>query len=258
MTEHAHGGVPIDAVLVLVAVVAVAGYLGGVRSSRARGRPWPRHRAVLWVVGIAAACASVAGPLAHAAHDDFVAHMATHLLAGMLAPLLLVLAAPVTLALRTLDVVPARRLSRLLGSFPARLVAHPVTAAVLSAGGLWVIYSTPLFSWMQASPLVHLTVHAHLLAAGFLFTAAFVGVDPRPHRMPRAWLAAILVLSTASHSILAKHLYGHPPTGVPDAAAQAGAEFMYYGGGAVEAAIMVLFCARWYRAAGRRMAAAPA
>jgi putative membrane protein len=251
---HAHGGgIPLDVILMVLPAIAMVGYLSGVVSSHSRGRPWPLFRLVLWTAGIALAAAAVVGPLADAAHDSFVAHMWAHLFSGMLAPLLLVLAAPATLALRTLDVTPARRLSRLLRSAPARLVAHPISAAVLSAGGLWLIYVTPVFESMQTHRFSHLLVHAHLLVAGYLFTAAVVGVDPRPHPPRRAISVIVLVLVMTSHGILAKHLYAHPPIGVPLADAQQGAQLMYYLGAWVEGAIIFIFCTQWYRAAGQRL-----
>jgi putative membrane protein len=251
---HAHGGgIPLDVILMVLPAIAMVGYLSGVVSSHSRGRPWPLFRLVLWTAGIALAAAAVVGPLADAAHDSFVAHMWAHLFSGMLAPLLLVLAAPATLALRTLDVTPARRLSRLLRSAPARLVAHPISAAVLSAGGLWLIYVTPVFESMQTNRVSHLLVHAHLLVAGYLFTAAVVGVDPRPHPPRRAISVIVLVLVMTSHGILAKYLYAHPPIGVPLADAQQGAQLMYYLGAWVEGAIIVIFCTQWYRAAGQRL-----
>ena len=74
---------------------------------------------MLWLLGHVAAPAAASGPLAEAADTGFVAHMVTHLLLGMLAPLLLVLAAPVTLLLRTLPLAAARRVSRVLTSRPA-------------------------------------------------------------------------------------------------------------------------------------------
>jgi putative membrane protein len=236
--------------LVGVAGLAIAVYAAGVLASRRRGRPWPLHRLGFWAAGVSLATASVVGPLATASHASFVAHMGGHLLAGMLAPLLLVLATPVTLALRTLDVVPARRLSRLLRSRPMRFAAHPLTALTLSAGGLWMLYLTPLFLWMQTDPLLHLAVHAHLLAAGYLVTAAVVGLDPRPHPPSRALVAVVLVLAMASHAVLAKYLYAHPPAVAPADACD-GAQLMYYAGAWIEAAVVVLFCAQWYRASGR-------
>lgn len=250
---HAHdaGAVGfLDGVVVALAALAILTYVVAAVLSHRRGREWPRVRVAAWIAGVVLAAAAVAGPLAAAAHGDFVAHMGTHLLAGMLAPVLLVLAAPVTLALRTLSVTPARRLSALLRSPVARVISHPVTAALLSAGGLWVIYLTPVFEAMS-DPLVHVLVHAHLLAAGYLFTSAVIGRDPAPHRPSRPVVAAVLVLAIASHAILAKYLYARPFGSVPLADAQAGAQFMYYAGAWVEAAIIIVFCADWYRTAGR-------
>lgn len=253
-TSHAHGGgTPLDVILMVLFAISWVVYLSGVVSSHSRGRPWPLFRLVFWTAGIALAAAAVVGPLADAAHESFVAHMWAHLFSGMLAPLLLVLAAPVTLALRTLDVTPARRLSRLLRSAPARLVAHPLSAAVLSAGGLWVIYVTPVFESMQTNRISHLFVHAHLLAAGYLFTAAVIGIDPRPHPPGRAVSVVALVSVMASHGILAKNLYAHPPMGVPVSDAREGAQLMHYLGAWAEGTIIVIFCTQWYRAAGQRL-----
>ncbi len=253
---HGHVGMPsIDVLPLSLAAIAIACYLGGVVASARRGRPWPWYRSALWCAGIVAGAASVAGPLAVAGRESFVAHTWAHLLVGMLAPLLLVLAAPVTLALRTLSVTPARRLSRLLNSAPARVLAHPVTAAVLSVGGLWVVYATPVFAAMRMNPLLHLLVPAHMLAAGYLLTAALIGPDPRPHARSRPLGAAVLVLTMAGHGILAKHLYAHPPAGVALAEAREGAQLMYYAGAWIEAAVIVVFCAQWYAAAGRASAA---
>ncbi|QEW02853.1 cytochrome c oxidase assembly protein [Microbacterium lushaniae] len=250
---HAHAGDAggfLDGLVLAVAALAIVMYVAAVVVSHRRGRGWPRARVVAWIAGVTLGAAAVTGPLAATAHDDYVAHMGTHLLAGMLAPVLLVLAAPVTLALRTLSVTPARRLSALLLSPAARVISHPVTAALLSAGGLWAIYLTPVFEAMS-DPLVHVLVHAHLLAAGFLFTSAVIGRDPAPHRPSRPVVAVVLVLAIASHAILAKYLYAQPPASVPLAEAEAGAQLMYYAGAWVEAALIVVFCADWYRAAGR-------
>jgi putative membrane protein len=247
---HAHGsGSSLDMILFVVAGIAIGGYVVGILGSRARGRPWPLHRAILWFGGVVLATATLVGPLARAAHGDFVAHTWAHLLGGMLAPVLLVLAAPGTLALRTLAVTPARRLSRLLRSGPVRFIAHPVTATIISAGGLWLLYLSPVYGWMQADPLLHLGVQVHLLLVGCLFTAAVIGIDPRPHPSPRALVAALLVAAVASHGILAKHLYAHPPSSVTASTAAEGAQVMYYAGAWIEAAIIVVFCAQWYRAA---------
>ncbi|MFE7629454.1 cytochrome c oxidase assembly protein [Kocuria sp. NPDC057446] len=242
------------AVLVLLALAAV-GWAAGLWAARHRG-PWPVHRTVLWFAGLLCAGTALVGPLAQAARTGFTAHMAGHLLLGMLAPLLLVLAAPVTLALRALPVARARAVSRALRRPPVRAVAHPVTAGALNAGGLWVLYGTGLYGQLHASVAVHAAVHLHVLLAGCVFTAAVAGVDPNPHRGSFRLRAAVLVGFVAAHSALAKHLYGHPPDGVEASDARAGAQLMYYGGDVVDVALIVVLFAQWYAARGPRERAA--
>ncbi|WP_314036430.1 cytochrome c oxidase assembly protein [Dietzia sp. CH92] len=228
-----------------VLAVALAAYLLGVRRHRVRG-PWARWRTAAWIAGLSCVGLAWAGPLAEAARHDFTAHMAGHLLLGMIGPLLVVLAAPVTLALRTLPAGGARTLSTVLRSPPARVVTHPVVAAVLNAGGLWLLYATDLFAHMHASPAVHAAVHAHVLLAGIAFTVAVIGPDPNPHRATLRARATVLVLFIGAHSILGKWLYAHPPAGVDPADARVGAQLMYYGGDVVDLAILVLLFAGWY------------
>jgi len=183
--------------------------------------------------------------------------MAGHLLLGMAAPLLLVLAAPVTLGLRALPIRQARILSHVLGSRPARFRTHPVTAAILNAGGLWALYTTSLYQQMVHHTWLHLLVHVHVLAAGYLFTAAIVGVDPAPHRPGRGVRTAVLVAFLAAHGILAKHMYAHPPPGVPKEQAQAGGQLMYYGGDVLDLALIVVFCWQWYSVTDPRTSRRP-
>lgn len=233
------------AVLALVCA-ALALYTAAALLPRRRGAAWPRARVLAWAAGCAAVGTALVGPLAERAHHDFAAHMAGHVLLGMLGPLLLVLAAPVTLALRTLPLGAARTLSRVLRSAPAAFVTHPVVAGLLSVGGLWALYRTGLYAATHTDPLPHALVHAHVLAAGCLFTFAVLGgPDPAPHRLPPPWRAAALVAAVAAHNVLAKTLYAAPPPGVPAEQAHAGAQLMYYAGAPVEIALIFLVCRPW-------------
>jgi putative membrane protein len=239
-----HGGAAWSWPLVAALLAAAAAYAIAAVAVRRRGGWWPVTRAACWYAGTTAALAALAGPVAEAAMHDFTAHMAGHLLLGMAAPVLLVLGAPVTLALRALPVGRARAVSRLLARRPVRLLTHPVTAAVLDAGGLWVLYTTGLHRAMGEHASVYLVVQCHILAAGYLFTAAVIGVDPDPRRPGRGVRAAVLVAFLAAHGILAKHLYARPPAGMPGHAAQ----LMYYGGDLIHLVVIVVFCAQWYAA----------
>jgi putative membrane protein len=237
-------------VLVLVpAVLALGLYLGAVGKERARGRVWPVGRTALWIGGIAFAAVAVLWPGSSesAGGNGFVSHVWQHLAVGMVAPLMLVLAAPVTLALRALDVVPARRLSRVMKSRPVRILSLPAVAALLNVGGMWLLYTTPLFEAVQSSVLLDLIVHAHFLLAGYLFTAALVGVDPTPHRRGLPERTVVLLVALAAHGILAKLLFTAPPAGVPTAEAEAGSMLMFYGGDLVDAVLIASLCLEWYR-----------
>ena len=111
----------------------------------------------------------------------------------MAVPLLVVLSAPLTLALQTARPAdpPGAAARRCAAARPA-CVAHPVVAWCLFGGGLVAIYLTPLLDVAARNDPVHLLVHAHVVLSGTLFLAVLVGVDPLPRRPPFG--ARLLVL----------------------------------------------------------------
>ncbi|WP_240376882.1 cytochrome c oxidase assembly protein [Bacillus piscicola] len=247
---HTIGIVP-QLLLAVPFVIALIVYILFVSFSNHPKR-WPIYRTVCWILGVLFAVVSVAGPLAHLAHQHFTAHMLGHLFLGMLAPLLMVVAAPMTLVLRTLPVPVARRLTRLLRSTPSRIATHPIVASLLNIGGLWVLYTTELYSLMHENLLLHLVIHFHVFLAGYLFTVSMLYVDPMPHRVSFLYRAVVLVFALAGHGILSKFVYAHPPPGVPFDEAKAGGMLMYYGGDAIDAGMICILCLQWYRSTQRR------
>lgn len=233
---------------------AVSFYILAVIITNHRFKKWPFYRIVLWVAGIACAGVSLIGPVAKQAHMNFSAHMSAHLLLGMLAPLLLVLAKPVTVLLRALPVRAARRLSWLLKSRPIRFLCHPITASLLNVGGLWLLYTTPLFQAMHHSTLLYIIVHFHLFVAGYLFTASMIYLDPTPHRHSFVYRSVILILALAAHGILSKTIYAYPPTGILTPHAQSGGMLMYYGGDAIDLILIFILCSQWFQATKPRKA----
>ena len=75
-------------------IVVLVLYLLAVAVSNRKHKKWPISRTILWGIGVGCALVAVSGPVAQRAHMEFSFHMLGHLLLGMLAPLLLVLAAP--------------------------------------------------------------------------------------------------------------------------------------------------------------------
>ncbi|WP_407319173.1 DUF2243 domain-containing protein [Isoptericola halotolerans] len=181
------------------------------------------------------------------APGSFPAHMYQHLLVGMYGPLALVLGAPVTLLLRSLPPRRGRVVGRILRSAPVGVVAHPVSALVLTLGGLAALYLTPLYVAATENPGLHHLVHLHFLLAGYLFAYAFAGPDPAPHRpsVPaRLWLLGVAV---AGHAVLAQLLYANLFVQVPVPAPelQGGASLMYFGGDVAELLVAIAMVATW-------------
>ncbi|MGV9366304.1 cytochrome c oxidase assembly protein [Amycolatopsis sp. NPDC003731] len=221
------------------ALLAFAAYEAGAWRLRRRGDRWPPIRDVVFGAGAAAALAP--------GGSTFTGHMLQHVLLGMVAPVLIVLARPVTLLLRAVPAAARRRLKRLLEA--AGVLVFPPVAAVLEAGSLWLLYRTGLFAALGDSPWLHV----HVFLTGLLFTTAVCRLDPVRDRAGLGVRAGALIGAAAAHAVLAKTLYVSPPPGVALAVAdrQAGAELMYYGGDVVELGLALIIALQWYAARGR-------
>lgn len=256
---HVHPGPdtgpgPAELVTAVAALLVAVAYLSAARRLRRRGDAWPRWRDVSFTAGgVGTAWAAVGG----LPGGPFTGHVVQHLVVGMAAPLLFVVARPLTLALRALSPGRARRfLLAVVHSRPAGRLVFPPLAALLDVGGLWLLYRTELFAAMDHQPLLHGAVHAHMTAAGLLFTVAVCHLDPLRRRWSIAVRGATLLAAGAAHGLLAKTLYALPPpgTGFTTADLRGGAQWMYYGGDAVEAALAVVLGVGWYTAGGRARA----
>ncbi len=124
------------------------------------------ERTLSWAWGVAALMIALWPPLARWAHYDFRGHMLQHLLIGMVAPLGLVGAAPLTQLLRTRA---ARRLMQTLRSPGVSVLSYPATARLLNTGSLYLLYLTPFYAYTLTHPGLHALVHLHFLVAGCLF-----------------------------------------------------------------------------------------
>lgn len=252
--HHAGSSAAFSAVSLLILAGLVAAYLSAAYAQRRAGSRWSSWRCAAFLAGAGLLAIAVSPPLVSFAHHDLRGHMAQHLLVGMLAPLGLVLAAPMTLVLRTLRVPAARRVTRVLRSRPLQMLSHPVTALVLNVGGMYALYLTPLYAATLASPVLHHLVHVHFLAAGYLFTwAILAGPDPAPHPPSMRARLGVLFVSMAAHATLGKLMYGYLwPRGTPHGAdeVRAAAQIMYYGGDLAEVLLAIALFTLWYQAQG--------
>ncbi len=85
-------------------------------------------------------------------------------------------------------------------------------------------------------------IHCHVFIAGYVFTAAFISMDPVAHLTGFMYRASVLIVSLAGHGILSKYIYAHPPGGVSETEAQCAGMLMYYGGDLIDIGIIFVLC----------------
>ena len=237
----------VQLILVFPFLISFISYLVAVILSNQHKKQWPSVRTLCWILGHLCAMLTLIGPLAELAHVNFSAHMVGHLLLGMLAPLLIALSAPITLFLRAIPVKKARFISRILRNSYFRFVSNPIIATILNVGGLWLLYTTPLFNMMHESSVLYILIHIHIFIAGYLFTIAFIYIDPIPHRLSYVFRSIVLLIALTAHSILSKHIYAYPPSHVSTEQAEQGAMIMYYGGDLIEIALVYILFYHWFK-----------
>lgn len=195
-----------DTAWALVAIFGLVFYLAGVWRLARRGDRWPIGRTIAWSVGMLLLLYTTNGPLNAYQYYLFSTHMLAHMMLTMLIPLVLVLGAPVTLALRAIrrrddGSWGGREWIQWMVQTPfSRVVTHPIFAAVMFAGSLWVFYFSPLFRWAMEDHLGHQWMIIHFLISGYLFALSMIGVDPVPYRFPYPLRIVTLFATMASHA----------------------------------------------------------
>jgi putative copper resistance protein D len=153
-------------------------HLLGVR--RAPGRP--RGRTVLWLLG----CVVLVAATATGVPGTVSALVVNHVGLAVVAPVLLVLGGPVTLALRTLPRSGRARLAVLVRSRACRVLTQPAVAFVALLGPFYLLYVFGSFDVVLGNHWPHLLVEAVALVAGYAFFWTVIGVDPGVRRLPHA------------------------------------------------------------------------
>lgn len=207
----------VDAASLILLALAAGLYALGVRRLARRGRRWSPARSAAMAGAVALTLVATQSGVATHEEARFWVHMVQHSLLGMAVPLLIVLAAPLTLALQAASRPTRHTLRAALRSRPAHALAHPAMAWVLFGGGLVVLYLTPLLDLSARSDAVHLLVHAHVVAAGTLFLAVLVGVDPLPGRPPFAGRLLALAVAVPFHAVVGMALLSAGAPVAPDA-----------------------------------------
>ena len=183
-------------------IFATALYIRGVVALVRRGDKWPVGRTISFAIGISLLDYATSGGIGLYAHFSFQYHMIAHMVLSMIAPIAIVLSAPITLALRTLPIGREKGergirglLLTVLHSKPTAIWTHPVVALLIFDGSLFALYFTPLFGNLMSGHFGHMLMDLHFIAAGLLFFHVIVGIDPNPRKVH--YLVRIVMLLAA-------------------------------------------------------------
>ena len=188
-------------------VLLVALYIRGVVVLTRRGDKWPINRTIFFALGISVADFAVNGGLGVYSHVAFSFHMVAHMALATVAPIGIVLGAPITLALRTLPIgrTPQERGVRgfalaLLHSRYSRFLTNPIVAMLIFDGSMFALYFTDLFKWLMGYHFGHFFMEMHFFIAGFLFFASLIGVDPIPNKFPFVGRIVVILAAMSIHA----------------------------------------------------------
>jgi cytochrome c oxidase assembly factor CtaG/putative copper export protein len=204
-----------DLIFGTAAIVMAVLYLAGVRRLRRRGDPWPFGRTLGWLLGCAALLVTTSSGLGRYMPAMFSMHMVAHMLLSMLVPILLVLGAPVTLALRALPTAgrgeppgPRDWLLAALHSRVSRFLTHPIVATVLFVAGFYGLYFGGIFDAAVSNHAAHVLMNVHFLLSGYLFYWVVIGIDPTPRQVPQLGKVAMVFASLPLHAFFGVVLMG--------------------------------------------------
>ena len=196
-----------DLIFGTLALVLAAMYLVGVHRLRKRGDEWPVGRTVAWLAGCLVLLIATSSGFGRYAPAMFSVHMMSHMMLSMLAPVLLALGGPITLALRALkpagkDGIPGPRewLLAALHSPLSRFLTQPLVAAALFVGGFYALYLGGIFDSTVDSHPAHVLMNLHFLVSGYLFSWVVIGVDPAPRPVEPVTKVAMVFGSLPFHA----------------------------------------------------------
>ncbi|MGB7979205.1 MAG: cytochrome c oxidase assembly protein [Candidatus Nanopelagicales bacterium] len=198
-----------DWVWLAITALATGLYLAGYVVLRRRGDAWPVGRLIAWLLGWSVVVWATSAGVAWYAPFAFSLHMISHMALAMMAPVLLVLGGPITLALRVIPAAhgggrgPREWIIWGLHSPVTRFLTMPGYVLFIYTIGLYGLYYTSLYATLMSSHLGHFAMQVHFLAAGYLFYWVIVGVDAAPRRLSHPARLILLMASLVIHSFFA-------------------------------------------------------
>ncbi|MEP6843918.1 MAG: cytochrome c oxidase assembly protein [Pseudolysinimonas sp.] len=197
----------LDLLWALACAFGIVFYATGVWRMHRRGVAWPRYRTVLWMSGMGVLLWATNGALNVYEQFLFGQHLIQLLLLATAIPMLLVLGAPIRLALAAISPRDdgsrgAREWIQLLTqSRLAAIVTHPAVATALFVASLWAVTYSPLLRWVTVDTAGHEWMIAGSMMVGGVFVAAMVSVDVTGRPTPSAVRLPLVVVVLVLHAL---------------------------------------------------------
>ncbi|MEV4114681.1 cytochrome c oxidase assembly protein [Nonomuraea sp. NPDC049695] len=182
----------LDPTVLLLLALPAAAYVVGAR----RAGPWPAGRALAWHAGLALAAWALLGGVGSYSRAMLSAQALQHIVLTVVAPLLLSLGAPLTLAARAF---------RHEHAGPG-LLTRPVVLTAVYPVSFLLLYATPWLPWSLSGYAPHLLTELLFFGIGLLVFRVVAAVDPLPGPVPWADRARLLAAVTAVHLALGAFL----------------------------------------------------
>ncbi len=192
---HAHGGIeagqnpftawnwnPLPTLLLLVFAYL---YLNGLSNWERPSHPISRWQKASFFTGLFLIFISLQSPLDNLSEHMLSFHQLQHFLLRMMAPLLVLLGAPLTPVLRGLPPWVLQRIVRptvrhSLARAAYDKLTNPVITVSLFMGVLYLWQFPGAFNLSLRNEFVHALMHITMTSSGFIFYWAVI--DPKPHR----------------------------------------------------------------------------
>lgn len=209
-------GSPFAYAMTVVEIFAGACYVAGVRRLAAKGRTWPVFRTVMFMGGLVTVAVALQTSVATLVATAFTFHVVQHMLLMMIAPPLLALSAPMTLALQTSRRSTKVVLIRILHAKWFGVLTFPVTIWAGYYGLMFAFFTTPLLAFAMSHMVLMDFLNLVFLFGGCNFWWPTIGADYNPRwALPYGMRIINLLIGVPFESFLGIALLGDRAPAAP-------------------------------------------
>ena len=168
-----------------VEICAVVWYAAAVRRLSKQGRPWSPYATAAFVAGVLSIWVAVGSGLAAYDEVNVTAHVIQHLVLMMVAPPLVALGQPITLASQAAHRRTQVALLAIVHSRTLATLTFPVLTWFAYYGTMYAFFENRnLYDYSINHPYFHDATHLVFFAVGYLYWQPLVGGDPTRWRLP--------------------------------------------------------------------------